>query len=231
MGDIGLQAAIAAQEQVRQAEIALQADKQRMRRDRKHLKREAAKRENNAEFAETVREGKWDDDLPTRAAIAGATEMLARMGGAEGRGVEAWNSGPPPKPWADEWFIAETVYGDRVVLRALPEEYTYDFKTADDTYIKSEKIRRWMQFPDSAFVRHVATTAIEWQPIETAPTDGRKLFLAKIVGHIDHPTAIWWVCQGFWSDKWHNWNDGIEPAGLSGPTHWMLPIRALAGEK
>lgn len=67
-----------------------------------------------------------------------------------------------------------------------------------------------------------------WQPIATAPRDGTKVLLAKIVGHIDHPTAIWWVVQGFWSDKWHNWNDGIEPSGLAGPTHWMSVPRALA---
>lgn len=62
-----------------------------------------------------------------------------------------WRDGAPPKPWCDEWFIAETTYGDRVVLRSLPEEWSYDFKTADDTYIKADRIKRWMQFPDSEF--------------------------------------------------------------------------------
>ncbi|WP_439392388.1 hypothetical protein ACRQ5Q_22595 [Bradyrhizobium sp. PMVTL-01] len=63
-----------------------------------------------------------------------------------------WRDGPPPKPWSEEWFIAETTFGDRVCLTALPEEWTYDFKTADDTYIKADKINRWMQFPDSAYI-------------------------------------------------------------------------------
>ena len=63
-----------------------------------------------------------------------------------------WIDGEPPKPWREEWFIAETTYGDRVVLRALPEEYTYDYRTADDTYIKADKIKRWMQFPDSQYI-------------------------------------------------------------------------------
>lgn len=63
-----------------------------------------------------------------------------------------WRDGPPPKPWSEEWFIALTTYGDRVVLRALPEEWTYDFKTADETYIKADKIKRWMQFPDSNYI-------------------------------------------------------------------------------
>jgi hypothetical protein len=63
-----------------------------------------------------------------------------------------WREGPPPKPWSQEWFIALTTYGDRVVLRALPEEYTYDFTTADSTYIKADRIAKWMQFPDSSFI-------------------------------------------------------------------------------
>ena len=63
----------------------------------------------------------------------------------------AWIPGAPPKPYRSEWFIAETIHGDRVVLTALPEEYTYDYKTADDTYLMARNIKRWMQFPDSEF--------------------------------------------------------------------------------
>ena len=63
-----------------------------------------------------------------------------------------WRDGPPPKPWSEEWFIALTIYGGRVVLRALPEEYTYDFTTADDTYMMAKNIKRWMQFPDSEYI-------------------------------------------------------------------------------
>jgi hypothetical protein len=70
-----------------------------------------------------------------------------------------WRVGAPTKPWSEEWFIAETIWGDRVVLRSLPEEWTYDFKTADDTYIKHDKIKRWMQFPDSEFIAPDVVTA------------------------------------------------------------------------
>lgn len=65
-----------------------------------------------------------------------------------------WRDGAPPKPWSNEWFIAMTIYGDRVVLRTLPEEWSYDFTTADETYMKAENIKRWMQFPDSEYVSH-----------------------------------------------------------------------------
>lgn len=63
-----------------------------------------------------------------------------------------WRDGCPSHPWDKEWFIAETTYGDRVVLTALPEEYSYDFKTADETYLKRGLIKRWMQFPDSGYI-------------------------------------------------------------------------------
>lgn len=63
-----------------------------------------------------------------------------------------WHVGYPPKPFCDEWFIAKMSGGRRVVLTALPEEYSYDFKTADETYIKKERIEAWAQFPDSEYV-------------------------------------------------------------------------------
>lgn len=69
--------------------------------------------------------------------------------------------------------------------------------------------------------------AVKPRPIEEAPKDGTQLLLMKIVGHPDHPTALWWVCKGHWSDKWSNWNDGIEPSGLAGPTHF-IPLSALS---
>jgi len=63
-----------------------------------------------------------------------------------------WRPGAPVHPWDMEWFVAETTYGDRVVLVALPEDYHYDFKTADETHIMRNKIKRWAQFPDSQFI-------------------------------------------------------------------------------
>ena len=70
-----------------------------------------------------------------------------------------WYDGAPPFPQNQESFIAQTIYGERVVLRVLPEEYTYDYTTADGTYMKAENIEKWMQFPDCEFL-----------PPEPAPT-------------------------------------------------------------
>lgn len=79
-----------------------------------------------------------------------------------------------------------------------------------------------------------------WADIEGAPKDGSRLLLARFgwandatglePGSTEWRAAIWdnnrrayllwWACIGFWSEKWQNWNDGIEPSGLSEPTHF-----------
>lgn len=68
-----------------------------------------------------------------------------------------------------------------------------------------------------------------WQLIETAPKDGTGIILAKIAptrgapdfGIEAHEPFVWWATKGFWSDRWNNWNDGVEPTGLAEPTHWI----------
>jgi hypothetical protein len=92
-----------------------------------------------------------------------------------------WRDGAPPHPWDKEWFIARTTFGDRVALTALPEEYSYDFKTADGTYLKREVIAAWMQFPDSEYVAPAkpavseeARTFLEfWEQNPTGPVTVR----------------------------------------------------------
>lgn len=91
----------------------------------------------------------------------------------------AWRDGVPPKPWSSEWFIAETTFGDRVVLRELPDEFTYDFKTADETYIKADKIKRWMQFPDSNLIAPGSTTARDRVEALTAALHSVKRYAAS----------------------------------------------------
>lgn len=89
-------------------------------------------------------------ELYTRHARAAIAAYLAETG-VERDAEPAWQEGCPPK-WFDEWFIARTTHGDRVVLCRLPEEYAYDYRTADATYYKAETITRWMQFPESQFL-------------------------------------------------------------------------------
>jgi hypothetical protein len=67
-----------------------------------------------------------------------------------------WYDGAPPFPQDQEWFIAETTYGDRVVLVSLDEgrehKSNYAFKTADGTYLRLDAVKRWMQFPDCGYI-------------------------------------------------------------------------------
>ena len=81
------------------------------------------------------------------------------------------------------------------------------------------------------FLMNEAATALAlldepWQDIASAKKNGTRYLLAKIIGnplnYPDDPTkVIWWACIGCWSNQWHNWNDGIEPSGLAGPTHYL----------
>jgi len=76
-----------------------------------------------------------------------------------------------------------------------------------------------------------------WRDISEAPKDGTLLLLAKFgwasadpfnvwqsIGDQQH--TIWWCTKGFWSQEWGNWNDGIEPSGLAGPTHF-IPLSSI----
>ena len=65
--------------------------------------------------------------------------------------TQAWTEGEPPKYIRNEWFIAKTIHGGRVVLRALQEEHSYDYMTKDETYMIAKHIKAWMQFPDSNY--------------------------------------------------------------------------------
>jgi hypothetical protein len=77
-----------------------------------------------------------------------------------------------------------------------------------------------------------------WLPIESAPKD-RPIMLAKFGWYIIDVKVDWdsgdnkkwslaWACKGHWSERFNNWNDGVEPSGLAGPTHWTeLPQDAL----
>jgi hypothetical protein len=63
-----------------------------------------------------------------------------------------WIPGHPDRIYGSEWFIAKLKNGASAVLIALPDEFSYDYKTADDTYYKRDWVVAWMQLLDSEFV-------------------------------------------------------------------------------
>lgn len=112
-----------------------------------------------------------------------------------------------------------------------PVAFRWKFKRADSEWKYSER-QEWAKHCDEtmevqALYAHQGAQepVAHWRPIDSAPRDGSKVLLAKIVGHPDHKTALWWATMGSWYAASQRWWDGVEPCGLADPTHW-LPINA-----
>lgn len=110
---------------------------------------------------------------------------------------DGWFKGYPPKPYSEEWFIAQTKHRERVVLKALPEEYSYDFRTADETYIKKENIVKWMQFPDSEYKspKELINNSLPdgWVAVPVEPTDEMikaATYNTNLDWELDHSSTI-----------------------------------------
>jgi hypothetical protein len=78
-----------------------------------------------------------------------------------------WCDGAPPHPYGKEWFIATLKNGNKSVLRELPEDHSYDYKTADDTYYTKDWVIRWAQFPDSDFLLYATALTHSTAPALT----------------------------------------------------------------
>jgi len=106
------------------------------------------------QIAKVIREVDGNNTLGSSAlAERIATALLSRFVLCNAEPV-AWLSmaTSPPPIWFGEWFIAKLDNGDRVVLRWLPKENSYDFTTVDETYYKLYRVTHWMQFPDSQYL-------------------------------------------------------------------------------
>lgn len=110
----------------------------------------------------------------------------ANQAPAGAQGGFSWATGEPPKGFK-EWFIAKLDNGQRVVLKRLPEDFTYDYTTADETYYAKRRIAKWMQFPDSEFVNLNPSPAAaqSWELDE----ETAKL-LADLILANDDPTPV-----------------------------------------
>lgn len=110
----------------------------------------------------------------------------------------SWIDGSPPAPWDDEWFLASTIYGHKIALKPLPEEYAYDFTTADGTYMMRASIKKWAQLSTSQYVpcyeRPRASAVMVDEGLEIDKAWGAKNGL-ECWGH--EPTA-----KGLFEDGW-----------------------------
>lgn len=63
--------------------------------------------------------------------------------------------------YASEWFIAKLKNGEYAALKALPEEYSHDYRTTDGTYYTKDWVVGWMQTPDTEYRPNVKTPATD----------------------------------------------------------------------
>lgn len=63
--------------------------------------------------------------------------------------------------YASEWFIAKLKNGEYAALKALPEEYSHDYRTNDGTYYTKDWVVGWMQTPDTEYRPNMKTPATD----------------------------------------------------------------------
>lgn len=68
---------------------------------------------------------------------------------------------PPYGFYASEWFIAKLKNGEYAALKALPEEYSHDYRTNDGTYYTKDWVVGWMQTPDTEYRPNFKTPATD----------------------------------------------------------------------
>ncbi len=144
---------------------------------------------------------------------ARAAHEALRTALAEQQEPVGWLPGHPPFPQDQEWFIAETVYGDRVCLRSLDEgrehKGNYAFTTADGTYVKAEIVRRWMQFPDCEYLPPSAPEAPQpAKPAEQEPWTPREIELidGMIEVQLNHAELCDYIANRTMAEKQKGWD-------------------------
>lgn len=90
--------------------------------------------------------------------------------------------------YASEWFIAKLKNGEYAALKALPEEYSYDYRTNDGTYYTRDWVVGWMQTPDTEYRPNVKTPATD-RIVAGIKADGVALVKSAFEGHIQSPSC------------------------------------------
>ncbi|MDE1779959.1 hypothetical protein CS331_002845 [Klebsiella pneumoniae subsp. pneumoniae] len=86
--------------------------------------------------------------------------------------------------YASEWFIAKLKNGEYAALKALPEEYSYDYRTNDGTYYTKDWVVGWMQTPDTEYRPNVKTPATD-RIVAGIKADEEKAVLNDLLRHMD----------------------------------------------
>lgn len=97
---------------------------------------------------------------------------------------------PPHGFYASEWFIAKLKNGQYAALKALPEEYSHDYRTNDGTYYTKDWVVGWMQTPDTEYRPDVETptTNAVIREIRAQAIEGFVEFNRKLAK--DYPMAM-----------------------------------------
>lgn len=91
---------------------------------------------------------------------------------------------PPHGFYASEWFIAKLKNGEYAALKALPEEYSYDYRTNDGTYYTKDWVVGWMQTPDTEYRPNVKTPATD-RIYAGIKADGVEKLTDRLQKHLD----------------------------------------------
>lgn len=86
--------------------------------------------------------------------------------------------------YASEWFIAKLKNGEYAALKALPEEYSHDYRTNDGTYYTKDWVVGWMQTPDTEYRPNVKTPATDAY-LAGIKADGVEEFIGRLQQHVD----------------------------------------------
>lgn len=136
---------------------------------------------------------------PIEQGVESATCAKSQVGQLDEPAAGPWIDGSPPAPRDGEWFLASTIYGDKVALKPLPEENAFDFTTADGTYMMRASIKKWAQLSTSQYVpcdeRPQASAVRVDEELEMDKAWSEKNGLESW-GH--EPTA-----KGLFEDGWH----------------------------
>lgn len=97
---------------------------------------------------------------------------------------------PPYGFYASEWFIAKLKNGEYAALKALPEEYSYDYRTNDGTYYTKDWVVGWMQTPDTEYRPNVKTPATD-RIVTGIKADGVPANIAEIIDSGDLETICY----------------------------------------